>query len=368
MKLLFVPASYTSPSARFRVLQFVEPLRRLGHDVTVRVIRPERTWQSPLRNRILHRLHGRAATAVRLVTAGAAFHDAEDFDVIFINRDLLPETRIGFLEPLLCRANPRVIFDLDDAIFLGSRESKLRRILPYVAAVTAGNEHLANFARGLHPDVTILPTVVDTDYFRPCSSRPAGPLRVGWTGSREPMKDYLPMVREAICDLANRHPMEFVVICDKEPAFSWPNITVRYIPWHAATEVEDLWNIDVGLMPLPDGDFERCKCGTKAILYMAAGIPAVVSPVGVNREIVTHGETGFHCSTRRDWYSSLEALVCDLNLRRRMGAAGRRRAVAGYSRARLLPVLTDLFRRVSSRPARARRPMSRTLPAAQALA
>ena len=349
MNLLFLPASYTSPSARFRVLQFVEPLRQFGHEVTVRVIRPERVWQSPLQTGILRRLHGRAGTAMRLVSAGAALHDAEDFDVIFMNRDLLPETRIRFVEPLLARSNPRIIFDFDDAIFLGSRGKKLRHILPHVAAVVVGNENLARFARDIHSDITILPTAVDTDYFRPRHARQPGPVRVGWSGSAEPMKDYLPMVEEAIRAVAKRHAIEFVVLCDAEPSVRWPNVNVRHIPWNPATEVEDLWNIDIGLMPLPDGDFERCKCGTKAVLYMAAGIPAVVSPVGINREMVPHDEAGLHCTTANDWYWSIDTLVRDADLRRRMGEAGRRHAVTHYSRARALPILVDLFTRIGSR-------------------
>ena len=349
MKLLFLPCSYTSPSARFRVLQFVEPLSSLGHQVCVRVIRPERAWKSPLRQPALGRLHGRAATAVRLLSAGAALRDAEDFDVIFMNRDLLPETRIQFLEPLLARSNPRVVFDYDDAIFLGSRADKLRRILPDVSAVTAGNENLAAFARDIHPDVTIVPTVVDTDYFRPLDPRPERPVRVGWTGSWEPMRDYLPLVKGALTKLARRHSVEFVVICNRKLPFSVPNVTVRHVPWRAATEAEDLQQIDIGLMPLADGEFERCKNGTKAILYMAAGIPAVISPVGASREIVTHGVTGFHCSSEGEWCAALETLMRDPQLRRRMGAAGRRRAQTLYSTKTVLPQLIKLFERVAAR-------------------
>ncbi len=366
MKLLFIPASHTSPSARFRVLQFVEPLSRLGHDVTVRVIRPERTWQSPLRNRTLRRLHGRAGTAVRLATAGVALHDAEDFDVIFINRDLLPETRIRFLEPLLSRSNPRIVFDFDDAIFLGPRAAKLRHILPHAAAVVAGNEYLARFARDAHPDITILPTVVDTDYFRPCLTRRPGPVRVGWTGSWEPMRDYLPLVKGALTELGRRHPLELVVICNRKLPFSVPNVPVRHIPWRTATEAEDLQEIDIGLMPLADGEFERCKNGTKAILYMAAGIPALISPVGASREIVTHDVTGFHCSSEQEWCSALGTLIRDADRRRHMGVAGRRRAVTHYSRAFALPVLTELFTRVASRSAGAARRPPKLFRAAQA--
>ena len=285
-----------------------------------------------------------------------------------MNRDLVPETRIRFLEPLLAGSNPRLVFDYDDAIFLGSRADKLRHILPYVSAITAGNENLAAFARDIHPDVSVVPTVVDTDYLCPLDPLPKRPARIGWTGSWEPMRDYLPLMKGVLTKLARRHPVEFVVICDRKLPFSVPNVTVRHIPWRAATEVEDLQEIDIGLMPLAAGEFERCKNGTKAILYMAAGIPALISPVGASREIVTHGVTGFHCSSEQEWCLALETLIRDAELRHRMGAAGRRRAQALYSIQTVLPLLIKLFSRVAARRTRASRALVPRASPVQALA
>ena len=349
MKILFLPPSRTSPSARYRILQFARPLRNLGNDVTVRVIRPERDWQSPLRLRLPRLLHHRAATIVRLGSALAALRDLERFDVVFLNRDLVPEMRVRWLEPWLARRNPAVIFDFDDAIYLSSRHAKLRGIMPSFAAVTAGNEILAGYARRWHSHVTVLPTVVDTGYYQPVEHRRPGPLRIGWTGSASPLRDYLPLVEAPIRSLASRYEFEFVVISNRPPAFVWPGVRLRFIPWSAATEAQDLQQIDIGLMPLREGPFEAAKCGTKAILHMAAGVPAIVSPVGVNQEIVVHGETGFHCRTDADWHKALETLLVDAALRRRMGEAGRDRAVRLYSQQQALPTLLALFAEVAAR-------------------
>jgi glycosyltransferase involved in cell wall biosynthesis len=349
MKILLLPGSRTSPSARYRVLQFVQPLRDLGHDITVRAIRPERYWQSPLRRRTPRLLHHRAATLVRLGCALTILRDVERFDVVFLNRDLIPEMRVRWLEPWMTRRNPSIIFDFDDAIFLGSRDAKLRQILPCFAAVTAGNETLAGYARQSNGRVMVLPTVVDTDYYRPTKHRRPGPLRIGWTGSAAPLRDYLPLVEPAIHSLSAHHDFEFVVICDRPPAFFRRGDRLRFIPWNPATEAEDLQQIDIGLMPLRDGPFEAAKCGAKAILYLAAGVPAVVSPVGVNKDIVVHGETGFHCRTGAEWYNTLETLLHDAALRTRMGEAGRDRAVRLYSQRRALPQLLALFEEVAAR-------------------
>jgi glycosyltransferase involved in cell wall biosynthesis len=277
----------------------------------------------------------------------AALRDAERFDVIFLNRDLIPEMRVRWLEPWLARRNPAVIFDFDDAIYLGSRDAKLRQILPCFAAVTAGNETLGAYAREWNSRVRVLPTVVDTGYYQPPEQRQPGPLRIGWTGSAAPLRDYLPLVETPIRSLASRRDFEFVVISSQPPHFAWPGVKLRFIRWNPATEAEDLQQIDIGLMPLRDGPFEAAKCGTKAILHMAAGVPAVVSPAGVNRDIVVHGETGFHCRTEAEWYKALETLLQDPALRQRMGRAGRDRAVHLYSQQRALPKLLALFDEVA---------------------
>ena len=349
MRLLFLPGSRTSPAARFRTWQFVEPLRMLGHAVEVRVIRPDRHWTPPSSVGVLRKPIARVATACRLASAAWTARDAGRFDAIVMNRDLIPEVRIGALEPLLARMNPRIVFDLDDAIYLGRRDGKLRRILPHFGAVVAGNEELAAYLRRHNPNVRVIPTVADGDRFRPAPWRNPGPVRISWTGSAEPLRLHLPLVREAMEDLARDREFEFVVISDERPEFNWRGVRTRFVKWRAETEVEDLRQFDIGLMPLPDGPFERAKCAAKAVLYMAVGIPAVVSPVGASGQVVIDGETGFHCLSREEWRMRLEALVDDIDLRRRLGAAGRKRFEKFYSLRAVLPRWVELLQAMVAR-------------------
>ncbi len=102
-------------------------------------------------------------------------------------------------------------------------------------------------------------------------------------------------------------------------------VDVECRPWRAETEVEDLWPMDVGIMPLFDDPWARGKCAMKAIQYMGVGLPAVVSPVGANRDVVQDGVSGFHAASEDDWVRALERLLDDVTLRTRMGAEGRRR-------------------------------------------
>jgi glycosyltransferase involved in cell wall biosynthesis len=76
------------------------------------------------------------------------------------------------------------------------------------------------------------------------------------------------------------------------------------------------------------------KCAMKAIQYLGVGVPAVVSPVGANREVVEHGVTGFHAKTEDEWVedwnvvSKMKHSVGDWGLR------GRSVVEARYSRRR----------------------------------
>ena len=140
---------------------------------------------------------------------------------------------------------------------------------------------------------------------------------------------YLEQLRPALRELAAQ--ISFRVILIGAAPGSLPGLPVEHVVWSPETEAAELARCDVGLMPLPDLPWERGKCGYKLIQYMASALPVVASPVGANREIVVPGETGFLAETDADWIASLSRLAQDPELRRRMGAAGRRRVTEHYS-------------------------------------
>lgn len=347
MRLLFLPGSATSPSGRFRLIQFASHLRDAGHDLTIRVIKPDRMATSSHRSPVVRRLRSQWAVVEHVANALVALRDAAEFDIIMMNRDLIPETRITFLEPMLARRNPRLIFDFDDAIHIGARAGKLAKILPHFAHLTPGNSYLAEYARAQNPNVTILPTVVDTDAYFVAPERTPGPIRIGWSGSSYSARYGLPILQPILTRLANDHDFEFIAISNSDPQLNWAGVKTRYIPWTDATEVEGLQTIDIGLMPLNDEPFERGKCGLKAIQYMAVGVPAIVSPVGVNREIVIHGENGYHCTHDDQWIDTLSMLLKDQGLRARLGRQARARVEGHYSIRSLLPRMTQVFQTVA---------------------
>jgi glycosyltransferase involved in cell wall biosynthesis len=279
------------------------------------------------------------------------------FDVVYLYREA---ALIGpaWLERLACRRNPRFVYDFDDAIWL-PYVSPRNRYLSYLkapgktgaicriaAAVTVGNETLADFARRCNPAVTVVPSTVSLRDYHPRPHSPAGALPViGWTGSHSSAQ-YLRLVEGALRALARRRRFRVVVIGIDD--YRLEGVDVECRPWRAETEVEDLWSMDVGIMPLFDDPWARGKCAMKAIQYMGVGLPAVVSPVGANREVVQDGVCGFHASSEDEWVRALERLLDDGDLRLRMGAEGRHRVEGHYSAEVQAPRVGALLRSLRS--------------------
>jgi glycosyltransferase involved in cell wall biosynthesis len=119
------------------------------------------------------------------------------------------------------------------------------------------------------------------------------------------------------------------------------------VQWRADTEVEDLREVDVGLMPLSDDEWSQGKCGGKALQYMALGIPPIVSPVGVNARIVRDGVNGFHARTEDDWVDRIATLLRDCSLRRALGSEARRTIETSYSARIQVPRIARVFREVA---------------------
>ena len=341
----------TAPGQRYRIEQWAPYLQEEGielHFVPFAGAALARSLYQPRRY---------FAKAVRLTQAWISRIDdawrTAAFDTVYLHREV---SLVGpaILERLIARRNPRVVYDFDDAIwrrYVSPRNryfsylkapGKTRTLCRLAASVVVGNEHLAQFARSYNPSVTIIPSTVSLRQYRPAPGR-SGPreLVVGWTGSHSSIQ-YLRIVEGALRRLASRRRYRLLLIGVE--GYSIPGVDVECRPWSASTEVEDLWPLDVGIMPLTEDPWTVGKCAMKAIQYLGVGVPAVVSPVGMNREVVEHGITGFHARSEEEWVETLERCLDDDALRRRMGEAGRTAVEARYSAEVQAPRLAAILR------------------------
>jgi glycosyltransferase involved in cell wall biosynthesis len=343
-KLLGFTQSDFDPAARFRFIQLIPYLREAGWDVTHRPNRPDRQWQSQLQGRVARGAHYRAGRRLMKFNRYLDVGDAGEFDVVFTNRDLAGP---GLLcERRLYRKNPRIIYDFDDALFVGPNEDSVAWMCAHAAWVTPGNEYLAAFARQHTERVTVIPTIIDTDAYEPRTNGGNGQVRVGWSGSDQSIGTTLRPRLETLARLQADVDFELVVMTNTRPQLDVPGLRWSFVPWRAENEPQLGNQFDIGIMPLQDDAFQRGKCGLKLLQYMAAGLPTVASPVGVNESILQHGSTGLHARSEAEWNEALGTLVHDHNLRAAMGSAGRKRCVDEYSIRRWLPVLLDILERV----------------------
>jgi glycosyltransferase involved in cell wall biosynthesis len=174
---------------------------------------------------------------------------------------------------------------------------------------------------------------------------------IGWIGSPTTWANMRPLL-PVLQDLASGGRVRIRVIGAGAQAGSDAFPGLELVEWSEATEVAEVQNMDIGIMPLLDLPFQRGKSGYKLIQYMACGLPTVASPVGVNSEIMIEGETGFLASSAEEWRAALVRLLGDESLRERTGTAGRRRAETDYSLAVHGPRLVALMQSVANRDAR----------------
>lgn len=344
MHILFLvpyPAG-KAPSQRFRFEQYLQFLAEAGHTYQLKAFISEATWS------ILYK-PGHTMAKVLGILAGFLrrlwmLFTLPSADFVFIHREVSPIGPPVFEWIIAKIFRKRIVYDFDDAIWLqdpaGERTfisrlkwpQKVGSICRWAYKVSCGNAYLRDYALQFNPRSIINPTTLDTDLLHNQvrdqyqSGRPV----IGWTGTHSTLR-HLDLVWPVLEKLEEEgHDFEFRVISNQPPAYAGLK-SLTFSPWRKETEINDLVQFNVGLMPLVDDPWARGKCAFKALQYMSLGMPALVSPVGMNTEVVAEGSNGFVCDSAEEWYVALRGLLLDQGLRARQGLAARRTIVERYS-------------------------------------
>ena len=334
-------------SHRVRLSQFQPGLAAAGIDLQIQSLLDDAYLQRSFSGRPPSVLGLFAAYCRRLQT----LRQADGFDLAIVHCELLPFLP-GWLERQLLQIP--FLYDCDDAFFLKYRSGRLRllqpllgakadRLMAAAVAVTAGNTWLAAHARRFNSNVAVLPSVVDTDQFRPAEPPPAersgAPFTVGWIGSPS-TAPYLQQLVDPLQLLARERCVRLLVVGGPAPAIA--GVEVIEQPWSLEQEVPLIQQFDVGVMPLPDTAWTRGKCAYKLIQCMACGIPVVASRVGANLDAVPP-DCGLLVETPEEWLEALRRLSTDSSLRQWKGRAARQWVEQRYSQRSALPVLTGVI-------------------------
>jgi len=322
LRISALTAGRFDPAARFRVRQYVSPLRRLGIDVAemVPILAKNATFPGVLgkvKPRFLGPL-GLGLVGARTLARLPGVIRNHAYGATWLQRELI--SNFYSFEGVL--KHP-LIYDIDDAVWL--RWSFADRIAKKADVIIAGNRFLADWGSQFCERVNVIPTAIDTARFKPRKVMKRNKaFTIGWTGIRNNLK-YLYDIESTLIMFLNKFSdARITVLCDKQPSFSGISSNrVIYKKWSPAIETTVINEFDVGIMPLRNGDWERGKCSFKMLQYMASGIPVVASPVGMNADVFSMGCFGFPATTSSDWFDSLENIYINRSKSKEYGMNGR---------------------------------------------
>ncbi len=341
-KILFIAAHRPnrSPSQRYRFEQYFKFLQSNGYSCELSYIIDEKADALFYNN---GHFIGKFWIIIKsLFIRFQNVRNANSYKIIFVQREAFM-TGSPYFEKRFAKSKAKMIFDFDDSIWLLDTseankkwewlksKTKTSSIIKFSDVIFAGNNYLANYAKQFNSNVLVIPTTIDTNQFkRKLDYTTNEKICIGWSGSHTTIKhfeqgiSFLQIIKKKYGD-----KVYFKVMGDE--LYSNNELDIKGISWNSASEVETLESFDIGIMPLPNDEWVKGKCGLKGLSYMALEVPTIMSAVGVNTEIIEDGKNGFLATTDEEWIDKLSQLIDSFELRKNLGAAGRKTVEEKYS-------------------------------------
>lgn len=341
-KILFVAMHYPdrAPGQRFRFEQYFKYLEDNGYECHLSNLLDKES------DRIFY---SSGNTTKKLSIILKAFikrlkdaMNADKYDAIFVFREVFM-MRTLMLEKMFCKHTDKLMFDFDDSVWLPNvskanekfiflkSHNVVSELISHCKLVIAGNPYLKNYASEFNKNITIIPTTIDVnEYVKMNAEKKDDRVCIGWSGSVTTIQHFktaLPFLKEIKQKYGDK--IYFQVIGDKN--YVNEELGIKGVAWTKESELTELNKIDIGLMPLPDDLWAKGKCALKGLQYMALEIPTIMSPVGVNIDVIKDGENGYLATSVEEWKQKLELLINSKELREKVGKAGRKTVVDEYS-------------------------------------
>lgn len=356
MRVLFLTQTdEVGASARYRVYQYLDFLKKNGVEC---VISPAVTDTILLRYTNRHNIFDKVSYYTSIILQRISdLSRIKNFDCVFLQRDVLIHA-YPFIERIIATRQKNIIFDFDDALYLDPYleknkrflwfirdKSKIARLIKLSKHVIVGNNFLKKYASNFTADVSLIPTSIDLDIYKLDTNprKASGKITIGWIGSQLTFP-YLEQLFPVFIGLANKYNIKLKVVGANGPRAK--GIDIEYKHWTLETELDDLYSFDIGVMPLTEDNWSRGKSGTKLLQYMAAGVSAVASPVGVNTEVIKDGINGFLADNNEAWVKKIAMLIENQQLRREIINNARRNIERYYSVQINAPRLLEVIKKV----------------------
>lgn len=336
--LLLSKYSRLGASSRLRSLQYLAHLNDQGFDITQQCLFDDTYLEK------LYAGEGRSYLSIAAAYLRRFFTltTISKYDLVWIEKEIFPYFPSIF-EHALRIVGKHYVVDYDDAIFHNynlSKKAIVRKILGHkidtvmrlADCVFVGNQYLRDYAEQAGAkEIFVVPTVVDAHRYKMRSSKAKDQLTIGWIGSPS-TQQYLIDMKDILREVCLEHNAQLLVVgATSAVAEAIQDVDVEIAAWTEKSEAALIQRMDIGIMPLKDGPWERGKCGYKLIQYMACCVPVLASPVGVNEDIVRDNRCGILATSQDEWSSALELLLSQQTTRVELGLAGRRAVEKTYS-------------------------------------
>lgn len=330
MKILFLTKYFPEgASSRYRYYNYKDYFIKNGLDVEYKPLFRDgyvKNYYNGIKNKKINMIEDILKRIIFII------FNKKKYDFIIIEKELIMYCPY-FVEYFLLRGT-KYSLDFDDnpkAPYIKGflkklvYKNKIEKLIKNSIVTTVGNYWY--YEEFKSEKLSYLPTVIDIDKYNEKLNYESKEITIVWIGSKSTLK-YLNIIKSPLEKLSKKYPIRLKVIGGK---ITFDNIKVEYVDWKEETESKEIEKSDIGIMPLEDTYWEKGKCGFKLIQYMACGLPVVASPAPANEEIVIHEQSGFIAKTDEEWYEYLEKLILDINLRKELGKAGKKRIQEKYS-------------------------------------
>jgi glycosyltransferase involved in cell wall biosynthesis len=357
-KIIFlVPYPKEGQSNRFRVEQYLPYLETAGIDYSLRPLISSEFYRILYHpGRFLRKVYYFIKGSLRRIIDLFSIYK---YDLVFVHREAFP---FGppFFEILSAKLfNKPLVYDFDDAIFLGERSqtnrtvyflknpAKVAKIISLSRYVIVGNNYLKRYAKQFNENLTVIPTPVDVEKYKSFDSMKNDRVVIGWIGSHSTAA-YLLELKDVFQKLKEGNP-DLVIRLVGAEKYSKQLPLAECKAWRLEEEIADLNSFDIGLMPMPDTPWTKGKCAFKLLLYMSMETPAVCSPIEMNSEVISDGENGFLASSSEEWFDKIQTLIKDKDLRKKIGLQGRKTVEERYALSLWAPVFIEVLKKVIER-------------------
>ncbi len=308
---------YKGASSRYRVYQYLPYFREAGIQFRVLPFHNSNYLQKVYKKEKVSLVYYMQRIMVRIFYV---FIFSFFYKIIFVQKSFFPIDFFSFVSMFFLKKMGKIIiFDIDDAIWVRDKplSTDAKTMIKLADLIIVGNKFLYSYCYRFNKNIVIVPTAINLEKYE-LSDRDVinrnGPIILGWIGTPITADLYLPIIAEAIDTISMRYNVILKLIGAKSNIKKLFKCKVVTVPWDEDTEVKELLEINIGLMPLDNSEFSKGKCGLKLLQYMAMGIPSVASPVGVNKNIIKDGMNGFLASSSEEWINKISLLIENKNL------------------------------------------------------